>query len=160
MQTGPREDQTERVRLKVEIAVVSIDYDGAAECRCKGTCTTENQYIPLGAFHTIVLEPGHDLKLTKDVWDVLDIKRLDDAAELSLTADLAVVLITEGLAHVCLVGRSSTVMRAKVCIIAHVWHFAVPFFFALVLPLRHKHIVAANTGQPILRLHGIKAAHT
>eukprot|EP00892_Ulva_mutabilis_P009042 jgi/Ulvmu1/650/UM010_0021.1 len=114
VQTGPREEQTERIRLKVEIAVVSVDYDGASECRCKGTCTSENQHIPLGAFHTIVLQPDHDLKLTKDVWDVLDIKRLADASELSSNADLAVVLITEGLAHVCLVGRSSTSLRAKV----------------------------------------------
>lgn len=62
-----------------------------------------------------MIEPEHDLKLTKDTWDVLDIKRLSDAAEPALTADLAVVLITEGLAHVCLVGRSSTILRAKVC---------------------------------------------
>lgn len=104
------------MRLRAEIAVVSVDYDGVAECRCKGTCTSENPHIPLGAFHTIVLEPGHDVKLTKDSWDALDIKRLDDAAEPCQSADLAVVLITEGLAHVCLVGRSSTLLRAKVCI--------------------------------------------
>lgn len=121
MQTGPREDQTERVRLRAEISVVSVDYDGASECRCKGTCTSENPHIPLGAFHTIVLEPGHDLKLSKDLWDVLDIKRLDDAAEPCLTADLAVVLITEGLAHVCLVGRSSTIMKAKVRKLLQYW---------------------------------------
>lgn len=36
------------------------------------------------------------------------------ATDPSLSADLAAVLITEGLAHVCLVGSSTTLIRAKV----------------------------------------------
>jgi protein pelota len=114
MQVGPREDQTERIRLTLTIVVTSVEYDGSSECRCKGTCCSENQHVPLGAFHTIVLEPNVDLTLTKDCWDMLDVKRLEEAAEPAATSDLAIVLVTEGLAHVCLVGKSSTSLRAKV----------------------------------------------
>lgn len=114
VQVGPRDDQTERVRLTVTITVISVDYDGEAECRCKGTCCSENPYIPLGAFHTIVLEPGAQLTLTKECWDMLDIRRLDEAAEPASSSDLAIVLISEGIAHVCLIGKSSTSLRSKV----------------------------------------------
>jgi protein pelota len=114
LQVGTREDQTERIRMTVTIKVVNVDYDGEAECRCKGTCCSENPHIPLGAFHTIVLEPGNQLTLSKACWDVLDIKRLEEAAEPASNSDLAVVLITEGIAHVCLIGKSSTSLRSKV----------------------------------------------
>lgn len=113
-QVGPREEQTERVRLNLTIQVVSVDYDGASECRCKGTCCSENRHIPLGSFHSIVLEPGTKLTLSKQCWDALDIRRLDEAAEPETSSDLAVVLITEGIAHVCLIGKSSTSLRSKV----------------------------------------------
>jgi protein pelota len=100
--------------LTVTIKVVSVDYDGDAECRCKGTCCSENPHIPLGAFHTIVLEPGTQLTLSKPCWDVLDIKRLEEAADAAASSDLAIVLITEGVAHVCLIGKSRTSLRSKV----------------------------------------------
>lgn len=123
VQVGPREDQTERVRLTVTINVVSVDYDGQAECRCKGTCCSENPHVPLGAFHTIVLEPGAQLTLSKECWDMLDIRRLDEAAEPATNSDLAIVLITEGIAHVCLIGKSSTSLRSKVPSTLRYWIF-------------------------------------
>ena len=117
MQVGSNALNTERVRLYLEITVEAIDYDPeGTDIRVKGKNLTENEHVKLGAYHTTVLEPRVEVKLSKDSWDSLDIQRIDDACNPAASADLAVVLISEGIAHVCLIGRSCTLMRAKVCI--------------------------------------------
>ena len=113
-QVGTREDKTERVKVTVTVAVVATEYAGDSECRVKGRCTSENPHIELGAFHTLTLEPQLPLTLTKREWDRLDVARLEEASDPAASADLAIVLLTDGLAHVCLLGRSATMLRAKV----------------------------------------------
>lgn len=114
MQAGNREDKTERVNVTITIQVVSVEYAGDSECRCKGRCVSENAYIEMGAFHTISLRPQTPITINKACWDRLDIARLQEASDPATGADLAVVLVTDGLAHVCLIGRSATLLRAKV----------------------------------------------
>ena len=100
--------------------------------------------MKLGAYHTLELELQRAFTLHKDIWDALDLQRVKDACNPAASADLAAVLITvrsrgrlrrhppcsrqadgwqirpcaplaqEGLANVCLVGGSVTVLRAKV----------------------------------------------
>lgn len=111
---GNREDKTERVRVTITIAVETVEYAGDAECRCKGRCTSENPHIELGAYHTLSLQPQAAITLRKVCWDRLDVERLQEASDPAAGADLAVVLVTDGLAHVCLIGKSATLLRAKV----------------------------------------------
>jgi stalled ribosome rescue protein Dom34 len=114
VQVGNREDKTERVNVTITIQVVSVEYAGDSECRCKGRCVSENAYIEMGAFHTISLKPQTPITINKTCWDRLDIARLQEASDPAAGADLAVVLVTDGLAHVCLIGRSATLLQAKV----------------------------------------------
>lgn len=112
---GNNADSTERVRLHLELCVEAVDYDGeGGECRCKGRNQTENDHVKLEAYHTITLTPHTEFRLTKERWDALDVARVRDAADPGASADLAVVLMSDGIAHICLVARSSTIMRAKV----------------------------------------------
>jgi protein pelota len=92
---------------------------GLSLCACGRRCTSENPHIELGAFHTLSLHPGMPITLTKTCWDCLDVERLQEASDPAAGADLAVVLITDGLAHVCLIGRSATLLRAKVRNVRH-----------------------------------------
>jgi protein pelota len=106
---------SERVKLKLTVAVEGVDYDGeGGVIRLKGRNLTESEHVRLGAYHSLELEPGRAFELGKDVWDALDAARLQEACDPAAGADLAALLITEGLATLCLVGRTCTVVRARV----------------------------------------------
>jgi protein pelota len=107
--------ESEKVKLKLSIRVEAIDFDPEGqEIRLSGRNLTENEHVKLGAHHTLQLEPHRTFQLSKAAWDGLDLARIREACDPSVSADLAVVLITEGLANVCLVGASITVVAAKV----------------------------------------------
>lgn len=106
---------SERIKVKLTIKIEGIDYDGeGAVIRLKGQNLTENEHIKLGAYHTIELEPQRAFTLDKQLWDAVDIDRIKQCTDPTASADLAVLLITEGLAHLCLVGSACTVTKAKI----------------------------------------------
>ncbi|BBH06809.1 Eukaryotic release factor 1 family protein [Prunus dulcis] len=87
----------ERVKLKLEIKVEEVaDYDKVgAVLRIRGKNILENEYVKIGAFHTLELE-------------------LQRPFVSCASADLAVILMQEGLAHVLLVGKSMTITRSRI----------------------------------------------
>ncbi|PQQ14843.1 protein PELOTA 1 isoform X1 [Prunus yedoensis var. nudiflora] len=97
----------ERVKLKLEIKVEEVaDYDKVgAVLRIRGKNILENEYVKIGAFHTLELELQRPFVLRKDVWDSLALHELNQASDPAASADLAVILMQEGLAHVLLVGK-------------------------------------------------------
>lgn len=106
---------SERVKLKLTIEVEGVDFDAeGGTIRLRGKNLTENDHVKLGAYHTLELELQRAFTLYKHVWDALDVDRVKQATDPTLSADLAAVLITEGLANVCLVGASTTIVRAKI----------------------------------------------
>jgi len=107
--------ESERVRVRLRLRVEDVDYDGEGDSvRVKGRNTTETDSVKLGAYHTITLEPNRPVTIEKVEWDVLDVDRVRDLSDPASTADLAVLLITEGLANLALVGSSVTTFKAKV----------------------------------------------
>jgi protein pelota len=75
---------------------------------------TENEHVKLGAYHTLVLELHRAFTVHKETWDALDIDRIKQCTDPTASADVAVLLMTEGLAHLCLIGRTCTLTRAKI----------------------------------------------
>lgn len=76
-----------------------------------GKTTTASQFIKNGAFHTIELEPPRKFTIHKELWDSVALQMVDEACDASANADLAAVVMEMGLAHVCLVTRSMTIVR-------------------------------------------------
>ncbi|XP_028792210.1 protein PELOTA 1-like [Neltuma alba] len=114
MASGGRE--AERLKLKLEIKVEELaDYDKEGSIlRVRGKNIMENEHVKIGAFHTLELELQRPFVLRKDVWDSLALDMLQQASDPGASADLAVVLMQEGLAHILLVGRSMTVSRSRI----------------------------------------------
>ncbi|CAF0718962.1 unnamed protein product [Brachionus calyciflorus] len=106
---------TSRVHFTLTIAVKSLDFDTQASVlRVKGTNTEENQYIKMGAYHTIDLELNRKFTIIKNEWDSVSIERIDEACDPSKSADLAAVVMQEGLANICLITSSMTLVKAKI----------------------------------------------
>lgn len=105
----------ERVKLKLEIKVEAIEYDKVGSVlRIRGKNVLENEYVKIGAFHTLEIELHRPFVLRKELWDSMALHVLNQASDPAASADLAVVLMQEGLAHILLVGRSLTTTRAKI----------------------------------------------
>jgi protein pelota len=105
----------ERVKLKLEIVVESVDYDKEGSVlRVRGKNITENDHVKIGQFHTLELELKRPFVLRKEIWDWLALETIQQACDPSASADLAVILMQEGLAHLFLIGRSITATRARI----------------------------------------------
>ncbi|XP_013146335.1 PREDICTED: protein pelota [Papilio polytes] len=104
-----------RVRTTLTIRVETIDFDTqACVLRLKGRNIVENQYVKMGAYHTLDLEQNRKFVLQKVLWDSVALERVDTACDPAATADVAAVVMQEGLAHVCLITPSMTLVRSKI----------------------------------------------
>ncbi|CAI5506927.1 unnamed protein product [Closterium sp. Naga37s-1] len=104
--------ESERIKLRLEVAVELclshlLPY---LFPRCSHLLPT----LQLGSYHTLELDLQRAFTLTKDVWDSVAIDRLKEACDPSANADLAVVVMQEGLANVCLIGGSVTTVKARI----------------------------------------------
>jgi protein pelota len=68
----------------------------------------------MGAYHTIDLELNRKFTILKREWDSVALDRIDEACDPSQNADVAAVVMQEGLAHLCLVLSSMTIVKAKI----------------------------------------------
>ncbi|KAL5698316.1 CDP-diacylglycerol--glycerol-3-phosphate 3-phosphatidyltransferase [Ranunculus cassubicifolius] len=105
----------ERVKLKLEVRVDTVEYDKeGAVLRIRGKNIVQNEHVKIGQFHTLEIELHRPFVLRKDIWDSLAVDSLHQAANPAASADLAVVLMQEGLAHIMLVGKSITTTRSRI----------------------------------------------
>jgi len=109
--------ESERKKLTLTITVTSCEYDpGAENIRISGVNIRENPFVKLGGHHTI--EVGIQRKITlgksSPPWDSVSLERLDQALDPSTKAEVAAILMQEGLANICIVTSVMTLVRAKV----------------------------------------------
>lgn len=104
-----------RVRTKLTITVENIDFDTqACALRLKGRNIEENQYVKMGAYHTLDLELNRKFSLYKDEWDSVALDRIETACDVTKSCDAAAVIMHEGLAHICLIKANMTIVRTKI----------------------------------------------
>ena len=104
-----------KVRTTLTLQVENIEYDTqACVLRVKGRNVVENDYVKIGQYHTLDIEVNKKCTLYKKKWDSIALERIDMAIDPSNKADIAAVLMQEGLAHVCLVTPFMTLCRAKI----------------------------------------------
>jgi len=104
-----------RVQLKLAIEVVNIEFD-AEQCslRLNGINRKESEHIKLGQYHTIEIELHRPVELKKHHWDSVYMEVLDDARDPTKKAEIAAIVMQEGLASICLIKSSLTKVCAKI----------------------------------------------
>jgi len=114
-ETASGSTDSERKKLRLCIVAETVDFDAVGEeLRIRGKNITENDFVKMGAYHTIEITPTRPVQIGKAHWDVVHLELIEEACNPAARADLAIVLIQEGLAHVCLVGGTCTFTQAKV----------------------------------------------
>jgi len=106
---------SERLRITLTIQVETIDFDATTPMlRLKGKNIVENEHVKMGAYHTLELETNRAFTLAKPGWDSIAANLVEEACDLTRRADLAAVVMQEGLAYVCLITSSMTLTRQRI----------------------------------------------
>jgi protein pelota len=66
------------------------------------------------AYHSLELAVSRPVAIEKECWDSAHAERIASACDPAASADLAAVVVQEGLAHLCLVGGATTAVRARI----------------------------------------------
>lgn len=114
-ETSTGSSTSSRVRTTLTISVENIDFDTqACVLRLKGRNIEENQFVKMGAYHTLDLELNRKFTIRKSEWDSISLERVETACDVTQNADVAAVIMQDGLAHVCLITSSMTQVRSKI----------------------------------------------
>ena len=107
--------QNEKKRIMLSIRVEETTYDGHANViHVKGLVCEENKYVKMNQYHTLDIILNQKVWIAKDDWDNINLKRIDEACDISKKATLGAVVLQEGLAHICLVTSTITIPLQKV----------------------------------------------
>lgn len=99
--------------LTIEVEMVDFDTQ-ACVLRLKGRNVEENPYVKMGAYHTVDIEENRKFTLKKNCWDIVALERIEMACDASQNAEVAAIVMQEGIAHVCLLSGAMTLVRAKI----------------------------------------------
>ncbi|KAI9094654.1 hypothetical protein DFS34DRAFT_628608 [Phlyctochytrium arcticum] len=111
--TGSTDKSTVRTVLTIRVAEVEFDTQ-ACMLRVAGRNIVENKFVKMGAYHTIDLELNRNFTLLKPEWDVISLERIDDACNVAARAEIAAVVLQEGLANICLMTQNMTIVRQRI----------------------------------------------
>ncbi len=68
----------------------------------------------MGQYHSIELTLNKPFTISKTNWDAIYLDRIRLACDPAQSAEIAAVIMQQGLAHVCLLTTHMTVVRAKI----------------------------------------------
>ncbi|KAK6462434.1 hypothetical protein DFJ63DRAFT_154367 [Scheffersomyces coipomensis] len=105
----------EKVLVKLKLLTEDIDYVASDNnMRISGKSIEPNEYVPLNSYHTADVELNKDLTILKEGWDEYDMSIIDDLCSVEKKADIGAVVLQEGVAHICFITETMTVLKAKV----------------------------------------------
>lgn len=80
-----------------------------------GQVTEANDYVRIGAYHTLELERGRKFRLTKaSGWDSIALERIAESTRAGRGAEIGAVVCGEGTAAICLLSEHMTVVRQRI----------------------------------------------
>eukprot|EP01064_Diplonema_japonicum_P003273 TRINITY_DN1212_c1_g1_i13.p1 TRINITY_DN1212_c1_g1~~TRINITY_DN1212_c1_g1_i13.p1 ORF type:complete len:410 (+),score=94.56 TRINITY_DN1212_c1_g1_i13:90-1319(+) len=111
---------TNKIRLNLTVKITSIDFDPQSSLiRYSGKVACENEHVKSGVFHTIEVTPvsatlSGEIGIGKECWDTVVYQRLVEACDSTSKADVAAVVLQEGIAHICLLTSSMTILKQRI----------------------------------------------
>ena len=117
--TSTGSTSTKKIKTTIHLKIDKIEYDATSDdgenmIRVKGVNCKENKFISLGQSHTISLSVERPFTIIKNKWDIIDLDRIKIAANPAKTADLCVITMEYGLAHIVLITNSLTITKARI----------------------------------------------
>ena len=100
---------------RIESKITEIDYQpGVNEMQLRGKLKQDVEDARAGSYQRILIEIARPFQLIKKCWDKFAYQEISEAANPISNATVAAVMMQSGLAHICIVGRNTTIVKAKV----------------------------------------------
>lgn len=109
-----RGKKTERIPLTLRLKVELIDYEpGDESLRLRGPTVDPHDDVPIGLYHLAEVVYNVPVTVYKLEWDQVAYDVITKACRIESKAELGAVVLQEGVAHLCLLTDSMTVLVHK-----------------------------------------------
>ncbi|KAK0403541.1 hypothetical protein QR680_016985 [Steinernema hermaphroditum] len=98
----------------ISVTEVTCFDELTGELTIKGTICEANKYCHTGLCQTIILGKNQKFKLYKELWDTLDLRRLNECFGVNRPPDVAVIVAHAGIANLCLISSSVTLWKTPI----------------------------------------------
>ncbi|KAI6035140.1 eRF1 domain 1-domain-containing protein [Pisolithus orientalis] len=135
--TGSTESHRVKLNLKIQVSKVEYSSSGGAQSsssdqanqgssstpsmqstavlHISGKVVSENQYVRLGAFHTLDIEVNRDIRVEKsEGWDSIALARVEESCIPGRGAEVGAVVCGEGSAAFCLLSQHLTLVTHRI----------------------------------------------
>jgi protein pelota len=113
--TGSTSSQKKRMSLTIKLEKIDFDPE-SLELRVSGITTAESDFVRLGSHHTLTLELQQNFSLEKSCWDQIYLDLIEEACHPERQSQVTAVVMQVGLAHVCLIAGSLTIVKARISV--------------------------------------------
>ena len=107
--------QSQRVSCILTLAAETSSWDpSVSQLHVKGRIASETDVASMGQYHTLHLEVGKAFTVDRPLgWDSVSVTMLQDALRVDKGGAVAAVVMQEGLANICLVTETRTVLLQR-----------------------------------------------
>ena len=111
-ETGSKVTSTKK-KIIITIRIEEIDYSPEA-IRFKGKNISQNEYIAIGQYQTDEIGVNSFFSLYKSYWDEFHLQTLKNATDVTVTSEIAAILMEAEIAHLFYISNTSTVTKGKI----------------------------------------------
>ena len=111
-ETGSKTSSTKK-KIFITINIEEIDYSPNA-IRIKGKNISENEYIAIGQYQTDEIGVNSSFTLFKNYWDDFHLETLKKATDITVTSEIAAILMDSEIAHLFYISSTSTITKGEI----------------------------------------------
>ena len=111
-ETGSKVTSTKK-KIIITLKIEEIEYSPDA-IRFKGKNISQNDYIAIGQYQTDEIGVNSFFSLFKSYWDDIHLETLRNATDVTVTSEIAAILMEEGIAHLFYISNNQTVTKGKI----------------------------------------------
>ena len=111
-ETGSKVTNTKK-KIIITIRIEEIDYSPEA-IRFRGKNISQNEYIAIGQYQTDEIGVNSFFSLYKSYWDEFHLQTLKNATDITVTSEIAAILMEAEIAHLFYISNTSTVTKGKI----------------------------------------------
>jgi len=111
-ETGSKVSSSKK-KIVITIRIEEIEYSPES-IRFKGKNVSQNEYIAIGQYQTDEIGVNSFFSLYKSYWDDIHLETLKNATDITVTSEIAAILMEEGIAHLFYISTSQTVTKGKI----------------------------------------------
>ena len=111
-ETGSKVTNTKK-KIIITIRIEEIDYSPEA-IRFRGKNISQNEYIAIGQYQTDEIGVNSFFSLYKSYWDDFHLQTLKNATDITVTSEIAAILMEAEIAHLFYISNTSTVTKGKI----------------------------------------------